>query len=102
MPDDLAAYLYELATTGAVDDEMRTRVMVLDAAHAIEAGAPADVVLARLVLAGLCDPWARRVAEAARGLALQSPGRGSARSPDTGTTEVPAAESSSRTVRQET
>lgn len=93
MRDDLAAYLYELATAGA-SEEARTRLAVLDAAHAIEAGAPVNSVVCRLVMSQLCDPWAKRIHEVFRDL-IQSPGRGSARSPDLSVTAGPAAEPSS-------
>lgn len=78
MPDHataLAAYLRELAYAGASPTE-ETRLLLLDAACAIEAGRSEAREVGALVAAELVEPFASRVRECgvpARGLRVVEP-----------------------------
>lgn len=63
MTSDLASYLRDLVTVGAVTAEERAFVALLDASWLLEAGADPRTVLERLADEGLPYPYASRVAE---------------------------------------
>lgn len=60
---DLASYLRDLVTAGAVTPEARALVALLDASWLLEAGADPRTVLERLAAEDLPCPYASRVTE---------------------------------------